>query len=217
MFKKLLILVTLVLTACVGTRDVLYHPNGVERGTIETVNSEWWDAVVGLQREKDEDVLFCSGVAIGYSKENNETYVVSAKHCTTNFSKRITQVVGMYYYGLNKSTNNRGFYTQTFKVKQIKNHPSKDIAFLIVDGEVPHRTQVYKGYVKSQDYVIIGYPGGILTKKVAQKNWADHGQSGGGVFTEGYGLHTIVSTHIDGVNVWQALQDLKLEWMIENN
>lgn len=202
MFKKLLLLAVLLLAACVSNRDVIYHPQGIERSAVTNVNPEWWASVMGLQTKRSGINLFCSTVAIGRNKEKNESYFVSAKHCTTSFNNRPINVIS------DEGTK--------YAVTHIYNHPSKDIAFMVVQGQVPQIAKVYRGYVKTDKFVVIGYPGGLLNNKLAQNNWADHGQSGGGVFSEGYGLHTIVSTHVDGVNVWQAMKDLKLEWMLLN-
>jgi hypothetical protein len=205
---SLIFAITLIISCSgikLGKRDVNY--NGVRNGesTISWVMAnkpEWYEAI-GLLNINNTDKGWCSAVAIGVDKSAKLTYAVTAKHCTT---RSITQITFYPMCG--------GF--KRYNVLKVDKHPIKDFTLLTIDGIVDYTTSPYRLVVPdTKDDYVIGFEGGSPSRKTINKNWAIPGQSGGGVFSPETGLYAIVSTNTEGVNIYKALQDMKMDWILD--
>jgi len=231
------VLALLLIAGCsgifLGDRDTVYQ--GEKTTDISTLNAnDWWASTVLLRKSNGEQ--WCSGVVInnttwelvdtGKKKRhaNGEmvplmelvqiSYVVTARHCSGEM--RPGSTVEETYYNVDGSIKEEIVHF----VLAVMNHPTKDFALLKVGGHARNKAQVYTGHLPTdrQDY-IIGYRGEKYEDyhklgKYISPAFAYKGQSGGGVFTPGYGLHSIVSTHVDGVNIYLALKEMLIDNVI---
>lgn len=208
------LLVVFIIAGCaafIGSRDTVYQGDRNADAPQTTEQAEWWAATVMLRTNSGKQ--WCSGVAV--NNIGDETYIVTAKHCT---DKMVMGTVSYCTYAPDGSLLNEFQY----RVIDIFNHKDKDFAVLVVDGKMPFTTPVYCATPKPdrQDYIIgyrgDGHGGKFKFGKYISPAWAYKGQSGGGVFSPGMGLHAIVSTHVDGVNVFIALKEMKMEFVLSH-
>lgn len=223
-------LVLLLLLGCagafLGSRDVLYTGNrAADTVAIDRENGEWWASTLLLRKSNGKQ--WCSAVAfnneatmtvpVGDGHGTTEvvpvTYLVTARHCSGDMWGGFANEV-LY--------NPDGTVRKEIKHKVLNvfEHPKKDFAVLVVRGHTLFSTPVCVQSlpVQRQDF-IIGFRGnshGDFYKlgKFISPAYAYKGQSGGGVFSPKWGLHTIVSTHVDGVNIYIALKDMKMDHLI---
>ncbi len=211
MKRALLLLVIGPLIGCstVGKRDMNYVGSGTANANIIAARHDWWQATVMLRTTNGS--AWCSGVCIANTTENNlpVVLIVTARHCSTK-----TATASEVYY------DNLGNVTSETKhvITRVINHPNKDFALLIASGHAAVIVKPYNGVLPSnrQDF-IIGYRGDshrdfYKLGKFISPAYAYSGQSGGGVFSTNFGLHSIVSTHIDGVNIATALKELNITY-----
>ena len=197
-----------------GDRDTSYRGNRAEDVVANTEQDIWWESTLLLR--KSDGRSWCSSVVINNMGEYNGSpvsYIVTAAHCNKT---DVTWACEIAY-------DPNGYVVEDKRHKILKrwNHPRKDFTLMMIEGHARTFTPVYAGFPpKDRQDFIIGYRGsGWGDKhqlgKYISPSFAYKGQSGGGVFAQGYGLHAIVSTHTDGVNVFHALEDLASEWMIQ--
>jgi hypothetical protein len=217
------LLAIFVIAGCsmfLGTRDTNYLGEKDARVPIEAqMYGDWWKSTVILRTYSGKQ--WCSGVAVNNvetlirdGQGISITWVVTAKHCTDRMVKGTVSYVEHNPDGtLRKEVK--------FRVLKIFNHPEKDFAVLMVEGIIPFTTPVYCATppAERQDFIIgyrgDGHGGKWKFGKHISPAWAYKGQSGGGVFTPGLGLHAIVSTHVDGVNIYVALKEMKIEHILD--
>ena len=219
----------LMLVACagifLGSRDTNYLGDKSIQAPQTVEQGEWWASTLMLRT--CDGAQWCSAVVINNkeyeliesgtitnpdgSKSSSSamiqiSWLVTARHCT---STKIGSAIEVLY-------NPNGSVAREYKhnVLRVWNHPSKDFAIIKIEGHTIACAKVLTGYPPTtrQDY-IIGFRGDSHGDKHRYgKNispaYAYKGQSGGGVFSPGLGLHAIVSTHVDGVNVYAALKDM---------
>lgn len=223
------VLFCILLGACaalIGYRDTPYQG---DKDAVPQTNEqgEWWAATKMLRTASGRQ--WCSAVAVstGYDSKTEThtnpdgtktsstyiipiTWLVTARHCTNKMTEGTASHV-MY------NSDGTVLAEMQYKVLEYFNHPTKDFAILMVEEHMKFLTPIYRGELPNdrQDF-IIGYRGsGHGNKhqygKYISPAYAYKGQSGGGVFSPGLGLHAIVSTHVDGVNIWKALQEMNME------
>jgi hypothetical protein len=217
-------LVCLLVLGCsslfLGDRDTPY--TGVrevpqDEITLIKTYPDWWEATLLLR--KCDGTKWCSAVAVnntGYKLVDYGegaflqpvTYLVTARHCTDVSLGTASEIV----------YRNDGSVLREIKheILDVWNHPTKDFAILEIKDWTLHMTPVCveKLPIERQDY-IIGYRGVKFNDyfklgKHISPAYAYKGQSGGGVFSPGYGLHSIVSTHTDGVNILEAAKEMRI-------
>lgn len=212
-------LTILLLAACaafLGSRDTLYLGDKDAYMHV-TDNPSWWESTVMMRTPEGKQ--WCSGVIINkdaYHPVYGEiSYVVTARHCAKEASGGAT-ISEMRYTPAGTVQ-----FERRHTILEFFNHPSKDFTLLIVENHCFVDTPVYTGKIPNnrQDF-IIGYRGAshgdyYQYGKHISPAYAYKGQSGGGVFSPGLGLHAVVSTHVDGVNIYQALIDMKLTNILE--
>ena len=211
MKRALLLLITGSLIGCstVGKRDVNYAGSETASANLIATRHDWWQATVMLRTINGS--AWCSGVCIANTTEDNlpVVLIVTARHCST----KTTTASEVYYDNLGNVTSET-----KHSVIRVINHPNKDFALLIASGHAAVTVKPYDGVLPTnrQDF-IIGYRGDdhhdfYKLGKFISPAFAYSGQSGGGVFSTNFGLHSIVSTHIDGVNIAAALKELNIKY-----
>ena len=216
-------LVALILVGCagvfLGSRDVLYTGDrAADTVEVNKENSEWWASTLLLRKKSGQQ--WCSAVAI-----NNTTseifggrlrpisWLVTAKHCSG-------PMLNSWAFDVLYNPDGTVYKEIAYQVIEVMDHPSKDFSILKVEGHTLFSTPVCVNTlpVQRQDF-IIGFRGnshGDFHKlgKFISPAYAYKGQSGGGVFSPKWGLHSIVSTHVDGVNIYIALVDMNMEHIL---
>ncbi|MHC5056382.1 MAG: trypsin-like serine protease [Planctomycetota bacterium] len=218
-----LFLVCLLLTGCsslIGNNSIpgvlkerTYNYSGVNglrhkeaRSIIES-RPDWLGAVVAVQSGGVKGKGYASGVCVGI--EPGYSWVATAHHVVKKGARYVR------YTWIDKEGETQ--FTQ-YEVDSIYHHPrtywsGKDFSLLKIKGELPYyaiplkEAPVYTPY----DYdITVGYEGMGVDNKAIYEGRAEKGQSGGGVFHKRLGLFGVVSTHTQGVGIWECLTDMEM-------
>ena len=182
-----------------------------EARNVILARPDWHGAVVAVQSGGVNGKGYASGVCVGI--EPGYSWVATAHHVVKKGARyvRYTWVdeFGETHY-------------QQYTVDKIYHHPKsffsgKDFSLLKVKGELPHWARPLKvrpDYTPYDYDITVGYEGMGVDNKAIYEGRAEKGQSGGGVFHKRFGLYGVVSTHTQGVGIWECLTEMGMQYVV---